>query len=100
MHLTYLNASAVIISWATGQTDIVNGPLAARNTSVSPYGPLSTVDVAGDSVGAFPVLYGLVDTELDQRAYGYISTYAQIYTGMEISACQALTSSFEAVALR
>lgn len=81
VHLTYVNASSVVVSWATGNGTFVNGPLSVGNVT-NPYGPYSTVNVTSDSNGSFPVSFGRSSTSLNNTATGQETTYAQIYTGV------------------
>lgn len=79
VHLTYVNSTSVVVSWATGNGTSVNGPLSAVNVN-NTYGPLSTVNVTPDT-NKYPVSYGTAAAALSKTAYGEERTYTQIYTG-------------------
>lgn len=89
MHLTYVNASTVVVSWATGNGTFTNGALSAGNV-INPYGPYSTVNITADTAKAFVVSYGTDRTSLNNTATGLETTYAQIYTGKLLSPLKPL----------
>jgi len=79
VHLTYVNPSTVVVSWATGAGTTVDGPLAVGNVN-NTYGQYSTVDTKPDT-NKYPVRYGTAAADLSMTAYGDQTTYDQIYTG-------------------
>lgn len=72
VHLTYINGTAVFVTWATGTATNVEAPL-----NVSTVGTSNTTDGAA----AYPVSYGTAADKLGKSMPGYIASYRQIYTG-------------------
>lgn len=87
IHITYVNGSSVVVSWATGNGTVVNGPMSAANVT-NTYGALSTNNVTTDTTNAYPVYYGTSATMLNMSVAGTETTYSQIYTGKLAQALQ------------
>ncbi|KAK9841681.1 hypothetical protein WJX74_010029 [Apatococcus lobatus] len=84
IHLTFVNSTAVFVSWSTGTAQNTAAPVS-----------LDQIGTTNTTVGAanYTVKFGTSPTALAASQPGYISTYKQVYTGFTNSTTGAYNTN-------